>query len=471
NSLSNSVIFAQAMLAAITLAYGSAFFGLWVIYRRPVMRAVALAWVGLGTYSALTVLTLLREQGRSYLAGMAGLALEYVVAVLGAFTALAVVHASYAVVTPDRPRRRLLRIALVVSVLLCLAVAIDLEHESVIRLVVLGALGSALVVAVRAAPSPGRRSMIIALALLILRPFFSLLAMGDTTRFSQPAWYTGLQFAVTLLAGFFTTVAVFSIEREHVRREKSAYENTLALSQRSAALGRMASSIAHDFNNVLAAVYAASDSAADDAATPQDRREAARDVEGAVERGRELTRRLLAFAHPAAAHIADFDPAVRLDALRSMIGRVAERKVSVEINLPDGTPPATAPVYADAFLFDQMIVNMSANARDAMPDGGTLRIGCDVQSFPVIPGESRALKGRYVRVTVADSGIGMDKATADRIFDPFFTTKPTGKGNGLGLSSAFSFVVQAQGHITVKSSPGHGAEFTIFLPVLDSPRA
>lgn len=467
-ALSSSVIFAQAMLAAITLAYGSAFFGLWLIYRRAVMRAFAMAWIGLGTYSALTVLTALRDLGRPYLAGTTGLALEYVVAILGAFTALAVVNASYAVVAPDRPRRRLLRIAVVISVLLSLSVALDIEHESVIRLVVLGALGSALFVAVRAAQSPGRPAMIAALALLILRPLFSLLAAGSVSQLAQPGWYTGLQVAVSLLAGFFTTVAVFSIERDHVRREKSAYENTLAMSQRSAALGRMASNIAHDFNNVLAAVYTASASATDDAASEQDRRDGARDVENAVERGRELTRRLLAFAHPAAAHIAEFDPAARLDALRNMIARVAERGVAVVVKLPSGTPPASAPVYADAFLFDQMIVNMTANARDAMPEGGTLRIACEVQSFPDVPGEARTLRGRFVRVTVADTGAGMDKATVDRIFEPFFTTKPVGKGNGLGLSSAFSFVVQAQGHITVKSSPGNGTEFTIFLPVHDS---
>ncbi len=460
----NSVVFAQAMLAAITLTYGSAFIGLWLQYRREAMRAFALAWLGLGCYSSLEVAKTLQFGGQPFLTATGGVALRYVLEIASTFTAMALVNASYAVVDPARPRARLVFLGAVISAVLAVAIALDKDVSSAVSLVPLGALASALWVATRAGVSVGRPPMMMALGLLMLRPAFGLMAV-DWTPGSQPAWYTALQLAVTITSGFFATVAVFAIEREAALLERVRLERGLAQSQRMDSMGRMASSVAHDFNNILATVQAACDSASEADSTLDERHAAAADITGAVSRGSALTHTLLSFTRPQVASVQVFNVAERLRALVPMLERLAGHQTMVTCAISDTMHLGTNAIHADAVLFDQVLLNLTANARDAMPNGGMLAIRCDAANAPLVPGEGRVLQGRYVRLTVTDTGVGMARETAERIFEPFFTTKEPGKGTGLGLATVFSFVRQAEGEISVESALGKGATFTLLLPV------
>jgi signal transduction histidine kinase len=455
---SSTIHFAQALLAAMTLAFGSAFVGLWLVYRRDAMRAAALAWIGLGTYSALVA-----ANGNPRLPQFAGL--DYAMAVVGAFTAISLVGVAYAVVAPHRSRRPLGVAAVLLSVLLCINLAAELEFDRLSRAVVVLAFGWAIVFTFRAQPSPGRRSMMAALALLILRPTFSLVALAPNAA-TQPAWYTALQITVTILAGFFTTTSVFNIEREATLGERLLLERSLAQSQRMDSLGRMAASVAHDFNNILTAVLAAGDAATDRASRAEEREEAATDLRAAVDRGQLLTRALLTFSRPQAATV-EFDPFNRLEGVRPMLERLVGRSIQVRW---DVAPPASAPVrvLADGLQFDQMLLNLAANGRDAMPAGGVLTVTANVTTDTTATSAETPIDGPCVHIAVSDTGCGMSAEVREHLFEPFFTTKPPGRGTGLGLATAFGFVRQAQGRVRVTSAPDQGSTFSILLPVRDA---
>lgn len=459
----HSVVFAQSLLAAIMLAYGTAFAGLWVQYRRQAMWAFALAWLGLGLYSAISVVWLLRQLGRPYLAAPAGALIQYAQMVVGAAVATAMVNASNAVVAPQRRRWPLVVIGGAVALLLVVLTAMQLKAQEAMRVVVLCALGSALLIAVRAPRSPGRNGIITALAILLLRPAFSIMSSGWAIG-EQPIWYTLVQLVATMAAGFFATVAVFAIERDAAVRERLGLERGLAQSQRMDSLGRMASSIAHDFNNILGSVLMASGSVADAGATAAEREEANADISAAVVRGRDLTRKLLAFARPVEVTPSEFEPTARITELQPLIARLVGHGIAVTLSISDRLRAAPVHVRADAVLFDQMLLNLAANARDAMPNGGSLTVQCDVRHAERAEDDNRRPRARVIRIQVTDTGAGMTRETADRIFEPYFTTKPEGKGTGLGLASAFSFVRQAQGLISVDSTEGVGTTFTVTLP-------
>ncbi len=469
-SLSNSQFFAQALLAAITLTYGSAFLGLWLQYRRKAMRAFAAAWIGLGFYSAFSNLRVWLRTGTGVEAAGVDLAFSLFIAVVGVSTAMALVNAAYSVVEPSRKRGPLVAVGTALALLQMVFVAAGLDDASLLRIIVVASLGWAVYAAWRAAPSPGRRSMIAAMALLLMRPVFGLLAVNWQPG-TQPPWYTAIQLVVSIGAGFLVTVSVFSIERDAAVHERVELERGLALSQRMDSMGRMASGVAHDFNNILGTVQAASDFGSIDDATADDRRSAESDIAAAVQRGTELTRTLLSFARPSATSVQYFSPATRLKALVPIIERLAGHQITVTCAIGDLTKPAADVVRADPVRFDQLLLNLTANARDAMPTGGTLTIRCEDTVSPRVPGGTRVLAGRHVRLVVSDTGVGMTADTIQRIFEPFFTTKGEGKGTGLGLSTAFSFVQQAEGYIGAESVVDGGSTFTVLLPVAEAAAA
>lgn len=447
----SSSVVAQALLAAITLTYGSAFLGLWLQYRRPAMRAFALAWLALGAYSGFVSLTLPR------VARADASAVTYVIVVMGVLAASALVNACYVVVDARRPRRWITFAGATIGLGLVLVVAYGGDHETGIRITVLGALGWSLLVASRAPASPGRRSIVAAFALLLMRPVFAVVAAGSLPGL-QPVWLTALQCAVTIGAGFFVTVAVFSIERESAVNARAVLERDLAQSRRMDMIGRMASSVAHDFNNILTAVLSASQSASFDDVTAEERRQADRDIAAAVGRGKDLTRSLLEVARDATPKIADFDPAARIEALQPMLARIVGKGSTVECEVDAHLRESPQTVHADPVQFDQMLLNFAANARDAMPKGGALRVRCEAVPTP------SGVGGSSVRVVVGDTGVGMPPDVAERAFEPFFTTKEPGKGTGLGLATTAAFVKQAGGEIAVESAPGAGSTFRVLLP-------
>jgi len=159
---------------------------------------------------------------------------------------------------------------------------------------------------------------------------------------------------------------------------------------------------------------------------------------------------------------------IDVGALLQSIGEMLERIIGSHIELSVSSEPDLGRVLADRDQLERVIMNIVVNARDAMPEGGSIRLSARTCQVP--PGNQRdgvAFSGRFVEVSVSDTGHGMDEQTRRRIFEPFFTTKPVGKGTGVGLSTAYGIVKQNRGYIFAESQPGHGCTFRVYLPVTD----
>jgi CheY-like chemotaxis protein len=226
------------------------------------------------------------------------------------------------------------------------------------------------------------------------------------------------------------------------------------------AIGRMMGGVAHDFNNVLAVIRSAAELIR---RRPEDpRREFFLDsIVQATERGAKLTRQLLSFAGRRAAQPEVVDLAERVAA----IGELVRSSLRADIELRLELAPGLWPVEADPAELELALLNLASNARDAMPDGGTLRLSAGNVTLPragedVVP----ALAGDHVRLAVTDTGTGMAPDVAERAFEPFYTTKERGKGTGLGLSQVYGFARQAGGTAVVRSRPGEGTGVVIYLP-------
>jgi PAS domain S-box-containing protein len=255
---------------------------------------------------------------------------------------------------------------------------------------------------------------------------------------------------------------------ERVREEVSAREDAQARAahaQRMQALGQLAGGIAHDFNNVLQTVQGAVTLIAKRAADPASVKKFAAAVLGAVERGASITRRLLAFARRGELRAERIDLAGLLDGLRDVLAQTLGSPITVRINNDGTSLPA---VIADRGQLETVLVNLATNARDAMPGGGTLTFAAVAEEFTAGLTHPAGLEpGQYVRLSVTDTGIGMDQATLVRAMEPFFTTKPQDKGTGLGLSMAKGFAEQSGGALAIDSAPGKGTTVMLWLPVAD----
>jgi PAS domain S-box-containing protein len=241
--------------------------------------------------------------------------------------------------------------------------------------------------------------------------------------------------------------------------ERRTLEAQLLQSQRLESIGRLAGGVAHDFNNLLTVIMSHAAFARQDVAN------AAEDlvsIERAGRRAAELTAQLLAFARRQV-----IEPrVVDLNALTGQIDRMLQRLIGASISLQTQLQPSLWPVKVDPAQMEQVLVNLAVNARDAMPDGGTLTIEtANVTLGPIYAGTHADVSpGAYVMVAVSDSGEGIDPAFLPMIFEPFFTTKLDGAGTGLGLATCYGIVEQAGGHIWAYSEPGRGATFKVYLP-------
>ncbi len=241
-----------------------------------------------------------------------------------------------------------------------------------------------------------------------------------------------------------------------------------AHAERLQALGQLAGGIAHDFNNVLQAIAGASaliERRPDDEAGI---RRLARLAIEATERGAAITGRLLAFGRRADLRAESLDAAALLTSLREMLVHTLGAAINVQIRLGGDLPP----LLADKGQLETVLVNLATNARDAMPEGGQLILSAAAEIVsPGSPEHQAGLTpGRYVRLGVADTGIGMDAATLSRAAEPFFTTKPVGVGTGLGLSMAKGFAEQSGGELSIESQPGMGTTVRLWLPMAMSGR-
>ncbi|KQY73416.1 MULTISPECIES: ATP-binding protein [unclassified Brevundimonas] len=240
------------------------------------------------------------------------------------------------------------------------------------------------------------------------------------------------------------------LQQQMAEREKA--EEALRQSQKMEAIGRLTGGIAHDFNNLLM-VASSGIELLDRTEDPKKRKTLSEGVRQAVERGAALTRQMLAFSRRSPLKADVLDLPTQVEGLRFLLERSLREDIEVVVDLPEGLWR----VEADAGELELALLNLAVNARDAMPNGGTLTL-----SARNVTGSNG--EGDTVCLTVSDTGTGMSPAVASRVFEPFFTTKEVGRGTGLGLSQVYGFVRSSGGDIRVESVEGSGTTFTLCLP-------
>jgi len=248
------------------------------------------------------------------------------------------------------------------------------------------------------------------------------------------------------------------LETEILARERAQAE--VAHSQRMSALGALAGGIAHDFNNILQSVTGNATLVARRAEDAQQSRQLAGLILDAAERGGAISRRLLAFARQDTLRAEPVDIGDLLQSAAELLEHTLHRSIRLAVN----TTPDLPMVLADKAQLETVLVNLAANARDAMPRGGTLSFEAVAETVLVARADLPLDIGFYVRITVSDNGTGMEADILARAAEPFFTTKPKGKGTGLGLSMAKGFSEQSGGALTIVSEPGIGTVVTLWLP-------
>jgi signal transduction histidine kinase/ActR/RegA family two-component response regulator len=237
-------------------------------------------------------------------------------------------------------------------------------------------------------------------------------------------------------------------------------EEQLRHAQRMEAVGRLAGGLAHDLNNLMSVVLMSTDYLARDQG-PRD--EALRDVRVAAEQAADLTKQLLAFSRKQILQLRLVD----LEQVVAGVGKILRRVIGEDIELVVACGEEVQPVMADPRQLEQVLMNLAVNARDAMPEGGKLRIGTEhaVIDEAAARLNPEVVPGTYSVLSVGDSGCGMDAETLSHIFEPFFTTKREGHGTGLGLATVYGIVTQSGGQISVSSEVGRGTTFKLYLPV------
>ncbi len=251
-----------------------------------------------------------------------------------------------------------------------------------------------------------------------------------------------------------------TLERNETQRE--ILEGQLRQAQKMEALGRMAGGVAHDFNNLLTVIRGHSDLLLDRLQPGDPLYRSSQQIRKTSDRAASLTRQMLAFSRMQVLQPKVFDVNELIADMGKLLRRLVREDIEFSLRLGD----SLGRIKADPNQLEQVLLNLTVNASDAMPLGGRLTI--DTQNIIVdydnAAFHSSVERGDYVMITVSDSGHGMDAATKARIFEPFFTTKEPGKGTGLGLATVYGIVKQSGGFISVDSTPGNGARFTVYLP-------
>ena len=259
----------------------------------------------------------------------------------------------------------------------------------------------------------------------------------------------------------------FAEERQRDQSDREQLQEQLRQAQRMEALGRLAGGVAHDFNNVLTIILGHAAMLQGGIVADVDKDESLGEIREAAERAARLTAQLLAFSKQQVST----PKVVNLNAAVGDLEKMLATLIGEHIDLVTQLSHAPDNVLIDPGHVEQIVLNLAVNARDAMPSGGILTIRTSVvevgdelkRQRPYVP------LGRYVQLSVADTGVGMDEAVRARIFEPFFTTKGKGRGTGLGLSTVYGLVKQAAGYIWCTSVPKLGTRFDIYLPATDAP--
>lgn len=252
-------------------------------------------------------------------------------------------------------------------------------------------------------------------------------------------------------------------ERTQAQTALEQSQQIILRQERLAAVGQLSAGIAHDFNNIMTVIQGHAGLLMLDPATPRPSHESLREIEGAANRAANLTRQLLAFSRKQVLQ----SQAINLGKVAFGLKGMLARTLGEHIQLTCGCAPGLPAVFADSTMIEQILMNLAVNARDAMPDGGSLAVSIGAVEFAEqsCARDSEARPGSFVCLKVSDTGCGMDKATLSKIFEPFFTTKDIGKGTGLGLATVYGIVKQHQGWIDVHSEPRKGTTFSVYFPV------
>lgn len=253
---------------------------------------------------------------------------------------------------------------------------------------------------------------------------------------------------------------------DRMRQALQVAQQRMLHTARIEAVAHLAGGVAHDFNNLLTVINGYSELLLERADPTDPNRKGIEQIAAAGSRAAALTRQLLAFSRTDVAHPQRLDLNEIIGRMDRMLSVVVGGAVAIDYDLAADLPP----IHVDAAQMEQVLVNLAANARDAMPGGG--RLGIATRVVEVQKGAATVVElpaGRYVKLQVVDNGLGMDAQTQRHLFEPFFTTKEVGKGTGLGLAAIHGIIKQSHGHISVHSQPGQGARFDIYLPAPETP--
>ena len=259
--------------------------------------------------------------------------------------------------------------------------------------------------------------------------------------------------------------AVQSVARDITERKR--LEAQFLHAQKMEAVGTLAGAIAHDFNNILTAIIGCGNLLQMQMGKDPLRRYVEQ-ILSSGEKAANLTQSLLSFSRKLESHLMP----VELNGIIKRVEKLLTRLIGEEVELCSALGEGDLMVKADSGQIEQVLMNLATNARDAMPEGGTITVRTDRITIDndFVRAHGYGEPGEYAVISVSDTGMGIDKETATRIFEPFFTTKDVGKGTGLGLSTVYGIVKQHNGHVNVYSEPGSGTLFTIYLPLIESKR-
>jgi signal transduction histidine kinase/CheY-like chemotaxis protein len=251
--------------------------------------------------------------------------------------------------------------------------------------------------------------------------------------------------------------------------ERRRLEKRLLQSEKLEVIGRLAGSVAHDFNNLLAVIQGYGDLVLEHVADDDPTREDLMQLLLAAQRANTLTKQLLALGRRTSVKPGSKPSTCDLNVVVAGAVKMLEPLLGDRIRVDMKLSATPLPVRAEAIHLEQIIFNLTLNARDSMPEGGTLLVETAVETVPKEGDRSDTLEGTVVVLAITDTGAGMDQEIQKRIFEPFFTTKEQGKGTGLGLSTVIRIVEENKGRVRVESEVGSGSRFTVLLPRAELP--